>query len=691
MILELKKAMISLLVVIFSVSLFLPHSSAEKRQNVQPDLEYTLKKIITVDGKRYKDLNGNGKLDPYENWQLSDEERVKDLVSKMTLEEKAGLLLIPEFPEFKNGKLVLPNKMLDQHTRYFIFREILNADVIANYNNQLQQAAEGSRLGVPVMMISNPRNHTGGIHAVGATNIGQSGGFSHWPDPLGLAATRDMDLIAEFAKIASKEFRATGIRKLYGYSADVATEPLWPRIDETFGEDPRLISDIISRIVKGFQGDILNENSVTTTTRHYPGGGARNKGTDPHFEEGRFNIYSTEGSLLRWHLPPFRAAIEAETTSIMPYYAYPSNESAEQGLPHFSDKLQFEEVGFALNKQFINDYLRKELGFLGYVNSDTSAVIDKAWGALNASVEERFAKALNAGTNIFSGAANPAPIINAVKRGLVDIERVNHSATYLLTEMMKLGLFENPYVDPKEALKVVDNPNSQKLANEAHRKSVVLLRNDKNLLPLTAEKIEPIKLYTEVFPGGDNGKNTQQLREIIRNYDKSITMTDNLENATHAFVWVQPRQDLFKRKPTVTIGPDTGISNVKRIIEIQKKIPTITAIEMRSPWLINEIEPNAAAVIATFGVKPEAVVDVIRGTFNPVGKLPFTIPASQEAVDNEVGDTPGFREAPSYVYRAKSGDAYGYNFGLSYNMETYVRPEIIEELKRFTKEGFFDN
>ena len=677
-----KKIFATSLSVLLTMSLFTSQASAEKREIAKPEMEVRVKGKLTLDGKEFKDLNGNGKLDPYENWQLSDDERARDLVSQMTLEEKAGLLLIPEFPAFKEGKLVLPNKMLNQNTRYFIFRETPGADVIASYNNQLQEVAEESRLGIPVVIISNPRNHPGASAATRKPNLEEPGQSSYWPDPLGLAATRDLDLIVDFAQIASKEFRATGIRKLYGYSADVATDPLWPRIDETFGEDPRIISDIIFRIVKGFQGDILNENSVTTTVRHFPGGGARSKGHDPHFEEGQFNIYPTEGSLKRYHIPPFRAAIEADTTSIMPYYAYPSNRSANQGLPPFSSEQQFEEVGFALNKGFIDDYLRAELGFLGYVNSDTSAVIDKAWGALHLPVEERFAKALNAGTNIFSGAANPDPIIKAVKQGLVDEEKVNRSATYLLTEMMMLGLFENPYVDPKQALEVVNNPASQERADEAHHKSVVLLRNDNNLLPLTDEKINEVKLYVEMFPVRLGGENTQRLKEKIRNHDKAIMIVDNLEEATHAFIWVMPRQDLLKRFPQLLIGPETEISEIARINEIQKKVPTITAINMSSPWLLDNIEPNAAAVIATFGVKPEALLDVIRGRFNPTGKLPFTLPASQEEVDKEAGDVPGFREAPSYVYRAKSGDAYEYNFGLTYHTERNEQSSLMDRLKK---------
>jgi len=662
---KLKKLLASSIVIVFTSSLILPMFQVSAEQVLQPNLGVRIKSTLSIDGNVYKDLNGNGQLDPYENWQLSDEERARDLVSKMTLEEKAGLLLIPEFPQFEEGKLVLPNAYLDQNTRYFIFRDTPSANVIADYNNQLQEAAEGSRLGIPIMIISNPRNHATSIQAL--SGLGKQGQFSYWPNTLGLAATRDLKLIEDFSRITANEFRATGIRKIYGYSADVATDPLWPRIDETFGEHPALVSDIIFRIVKGYQGDVLNENSVTTTVRHFPGGGARDRGKDSYFEEGRFNIYPTAGSLLRYHLPPFRAAIEAETSSIMPYYAYPSNVSANQGLPPFSQTQQFEEVGFTFNKAMINDYLRAELGFIGYVNSDTSAVIDKAWGALDLTMEERYAKALNAGTNIFSGASDPTPIINAVNQGLVSESLVDRSAQYLITEMLMLGLFENPYVEPGKALEAVNDPDSKQRADDAHRKSIVLLRNDNDLLPLTDDKLQNMKLFVQVFPGGENGQNTQNLKDLIRKFDPNIKVIDNIEEATHAFVWILPSMDLLgQSKITLTIGPDTGIFNIERVSEIQKKVPTITAIDFKNPWLINKIEPNAASVLATFGVKPESLLDVIRGKFNPVGKLPITIPASKEALENSAGDVPGFRKGTSYIYQNKNGDKYQYNFGLSY-------------------------
>ncbi|MFJ7726758.1 glycoside hydrolase family 3 N-terminal domain-containing protein [Neobacillus sp. NPDC097160] len=667
-----KKAATLSIAALMATSLVIPYASAEQgksngnKQNA-PTIEARAKNILIKGEKKFKDLNNNGRLDPYENWQIPIDVRVKDLVKEMTLEEKAGMMLITEFPKFQNDKLVLPNKLIDQNTRYYIFRQTPTADVIADYNNQLQEVAEGSRLGIPIVITSNPRNHA----STDYTNSSEGAGMhSFWPGPLGLAATRDASLVKDFAETAAKEWRAAGIRKVYGYTADIATDPLWARIEDTFGEQPELASNMIYNVIKGFQGDELGKDSVAITVKHFPGGGARDNGLDPHFVEGKFNPYPTEGSLLKYHIPTFKAAIAAGVSSVMPYYAFPSNTSADQGLPWYSKTQQFEEVGFALNKAIITDLLRGQLGFKGYVNSDTGAVGNNAWGAEGLSPEQKFAKAIDAGTNIISGASDPTPIIDAVKHGLLAEEKVDESVTFLLTEMMKLGLFENPYVNAQNALNVVNNPESQKKADEAHRKSLVLLRNDKingeNVLPLNDAKINNVKLYVEMFPGGNDATATKKLKETIQKYDKSITITNNLSEATHAFVWVRPVQSNWDNNPRITIGPETGINNVDRIIEIQKKVPTITAIKFTNPWLIDQIEPNAAAVISTFGVKAEAIVDVIRGKFNPTGKLPFTIPANKAAVDNEVGDIPGYVEDPSYVYKNKNGDTYGFDFGLTY-------------------------
>lgn len=341
----------------------------------------------------------------------------------------------------------------------------------------------------------------------------------------------------------------------------------------------------------------------------------------------------------------------------------------ERRVAPFNEKQQFEEVGFTFNKAFITGLLREKLGFKGYVNTDTGAAESRPWGIEHFSIEERVAKAINAGTNIFSGKNSPQPIINAIKKGLVQETQINHSVVFLLTEMMEMGLFENPYVDPNMALETVNNPESRKRADLAQRKSIVLMRNDQEVLPLQTEKIKEMKLYVAMFPEGEQDSASVKLKEDIKRYHSDIVLTEQLEQATHALVWIQPKQDLLSKNPTITIGPETGIKNMAKIFEIQKSVPAIMVIHFSSPWLIDKIEPNAAAVIGTFGVKTEALLDVIFGTFNPTGKLPFTIPANKEAVKMEKGDVPGFAEDPSYVYKARTGDKFGYGFGLSYDAE----------------------
>jgi beta-glucosidase len=707
---KIKKAAVLSAGALMLSSLVIPYASAdrgnENKAEVKtvPQLSVTSKDILTINGKEYKDLNNNGKLDKYENWELPVNVRVKDLVKQMSLEEKAGMMLISshymgnsrscpdtvgsltceqdtettinrwsvpgqQFYEF-NPPIVEASAatkgIQERNLRYLIIRDNPSAKDLATWINELQEIAEDTRLGIPVVMTSNPRNHAGNL-AFGFSEA--SGQFSVWPGELGLAATRDAELVKEFGQIAAKEWTSTGIRKGYMYMADVVTDPLWNRINGTFGEHPDLASEMIYAVVKGFQGEELGTDSVSLTTKHFPGGGSRQDGHDPHYEWGKFNPYPTEGSLYKYHLPSFKAAIEAGTTSIMPYYAYPSN---EYSVPQLKNGEEFEEVGFAYNKKLITDLLRKELKFQGYVNSDTSIIYAMPWGVENLTKPERYAKAINAGTDIVSGEADPTDLIKAVKDGLIKEKRIDEAVTRLLTEMMVLGLFENPYVDPDKAQSIADDPASQAKADEAHRKSIVLLRNDDNTLPLKDDKVKNIKLYVEVFSSGTTGQTrTADLKKSITQYDPSITVVDNLAEATHALVYAIPNTvpDRPNIPLSVALGAETGI-NVEKIKEIEEAVPTILTVNMTSPWLIGEIEENAAATLAVFGVKAEALVDVIRGKFAPTGKLPFTIPANQEAVDNNNGDVPGYDEDPSYVYRDKNGNAYGFDFGLTYDEKT---------------------
>jgi beta-glucosidase len=670
----------------------------------QPEIEVaTQDRILEIDGLYFRDANGSKSLDVYEDWTKPVSTRVADLISKMSLEQKAGLIYInTHSPEADpaDGKFVTPANskiVTEQKLRHVIYRLSQNLGDIANYNNQMQQLAEGLELGIPVVITSNPRN-SASTDYTNITNVQDQHTF--WPGTLGFAAARDVEAVAEFADIARQEWRAAGIRKVYGYMADVATDPLWARIEETFGEDPKLVGDMNYEIVRGFQTEELGKDSVAITVKHFPGGGARDDGQDPHFENGSFNIYPTEGSLEKYHIPPFQRAIEAGVASVMPYYAYPSNDSADQGLEPYSETQQFEEVGMTLNKGII-DYLREGLGFKGYINSDSGAVAGSAWGYHEdengnpISGAQKVAKALQAGTNIISGGATPELVIEAVNADQSLESKVDESITYTLSEMMTLGLFEDPYVNPTEAIAAANNEEHRALAYDAHQKSVVLMRNDKidggkKLLPLTNGKLKDVKLYVEGFVGvaaprslkgeeaakyvADNSALqsagfTADLKKTLTEKFPNIELVESVEEATHAYVYVKPTQSNWDNNPRIDINETTGISDVDRIVKIQKTVPTITALNFTNQWLINELEPNAAALIGTFGTLQEAVFDVITGKFKPVGKLPFAIPASAEAVEKEVGDVPSFapEEYADFEYVNKNNDKYEYGFGLSYS------------------------
>lgn len=662
-------------------------SCAGEKGSKQPALGTRSVSVIEKNRLQFKDLNKNGEVDPYEDWRLTSEERAEDLLSRMTLEERAGLMHITSerrrgggvpgggafpgrAPGAEPGRAVgsepsrdsaedLPEDPFpatidyinNRHLRYLVIRDNIPASALAVRNNKYQEIAEQSRLGIPVVFTSNPRNHVSRIE-FGITEA--SGQFSLWPGQLGLAAANDSSLIRQFAEIARKEWRASGIRKIYGYQVEVATEPRWRRISGTFGESPDLSAEYTWALVRGFQGPVINSESVVHTIKHFPGDGPVHLGLDPHGEAGQWAVYPTEGSLYKYHLPPFQAAFDAGVSSLMSYYNRPNNSLSVpqlKGLP-------FEEVAGAYNKAIITD-LPKEMGFTGYVNTDSGILGGMAWGVQELSMEERYAKAVGAGSALFSDVNDPSPLISAVQNGLLSEEDLNPAVKSLLKEIFALGLFENPYVDPELAREIAEDPESQAIAYEAHKRSIVLLRNS-GILPLADNK----KVYIEAFSGNSSETATRSFKELA---GKSVTVTDHPSEADVALVWAMPNTYEISAEEGVSVNLDknTGI-DVKRIKEIESALPTILIIDFSNPWIINEIEPGAAAVLATFGVKGEALFDIIYGRFNPTGKLPFTIPKDQEAVSKNASDVPGYAEDFDYVYADRDGNDYTFGFGISY-------------------------
>jgi beta-glucosidase len=530
--------------------------------------------------------------------------------------------------------------VLTYNLRHFILRANTNAKTIAEWSNNLQALSESSRLGIPSIVASNPRNHITIDNSIGLS-VGTTA-FSKWPGELGMAAMRDFKLTREFAEIAAKEWTSVGLRKGYMYMADLATEPRWQRVEGTFGEDANLAASMIREIVLGFQGEKLGANSVALTTKHFPGGGPQVDGQDSHFDWGKNQHYP--GGMFAYHLIPFKAAIEAGTSSIMPYYSRPTGP-------------QFEEVGYSYNKAIIKDTLRNKLGFRGIINSDTGPIDMMPWGVENLTIPERYQKAINAGVDIFSGNADPTVLLETVKKGMVSEQRINESIARLLREKFLLGLFENPYVDPEAAAKIVGNSEFQKKADLAMRKSIVLLRNNNKQLPLAGGT----KVYFETYY--DNGR-SQKPVSVIKptNNNWNLQFVSTPEEADVVLLWLIPNGGgLFSSEGTaIDLQLSKNRIDVAHVNQLKTGKPTIVVVNYTNPWVIDEIDTgDLKSVLATFGTTQEALLDVVTGKFNPSGKMPFTTPVSMKAVLENKADVPGYLEPKGYAW-------FNFGDGLSY-------------------------
>ncbi len=662
--------------------LFLILNGAFAQKITQPLLESRSAKIIKKGKLTFKDLNKNSKLDRYEDWRLPQEIRINDLISKMTLEEKVGFMLISTTrlkgdwsfqqnapkEEITNGfneedlvqsvnmfsRQPLQNPILSAagttkavnqlHQRHFILRANTSSKIMAEWSNNLQALCEASRLGIPAIVASNPRNHLT-IDASIGLSVGSTV-FSKWPGELGLAAMRDFKLTREFAEIAGKEWAAVGLRKGYMYMADLATEPRWQRIEGTFGEDADLAANMIREIVLGFQGPKLGLNSVAMTTKHFPGGGPQVNGQDSHFEWGKFAHYP--GGKFDYHVKPFIAAIEAGTSSIMPYYSAPKD-----------DKM--EPVGFSYNKAIVNDLLKTKLGYKGIINSDTGPIDMMPWGVEKLTIPERYQKALEAGVDIFSGGADPTILLETIKKGLVTEARINESIAKLLKEKYDLGLFENPYVNVENAIKVVGNIDFQKKADLAQRKSIVLLRNEAKMLPLKPLSNEkPLKVFFEM--NYDNGRSKTPKSTIIPKENKwGYEFVNNRELADVVLLWLVPNGgSLFNNSGgEIELQLSKNKIDIAHINETTYHKPTIIVVNYTNPWVIDEVDnPNVKTVLATFSTTPEAILDVISGQHNPTGKMPFSTPKSRKAVMENKSDVPGYMEANYSLFDFGQGLSY---------------------------------
>jgi len=696
-------------------------SCSKKEKKTQPKLGYRTVNVIEENGLTFKDLNKNNKLDKYEDWRLSADERSKDLLTKMSLEEKAGFMLINSLnmvgskaAEASGGKLVAsdlaeredeqsgragsagqnrPQSSVDNtsgrnqntrgqgarggtrgsgqnpegafiasmntsvstsktvkefHNRHFILRANESARVTAEWANKLQELCESEPLGIPAIIASNPRNNITTNASLG-TSVGTTV-FTDWPGELGLSAMRDLSLVQKFADDSRQEWVAVGLRKGYMYMADLATEPRWSRVNGTFGENSDWVAKMIREVILGFQGEKLNSTSVALTTKHFPGGGSGKDGQDSHFEWGKAEIFP--GGMFKNNLIPFQAAIDAGTSAIMPYYSLPEG-------------TEFEEVGYAFNKGVIHDVLRTQMGFKGIINSDTGPLTRMAWGVENLTKPERYKKAIEAGVNIFSGESDPAMLVEVATSGAVEMALIDSSVVRLLKEKFELGLFENPYVNVDDAEKIVNNENFRESAALALRKSIVLLRNENDALPVKPKT----KVYFESLQRNARGPESDIPNVYtLNNGQYEVEFVKSSEEAEMVILWIQPGGNSLFRSTgePISLSLSKCSVDVDYVNKISAKKPTVLVINYTNPWVINEVynqdTKNVAGVLATFGTTPDALLDVITGKFNPSGKMPFSTPVSDQAVENQKEDMPGYMEGEGYAL-------FNYDEGISYNLK----------------------
>lgn len=727
-------------------------------------LEARVKGVLTEKGRQFKDLNANGQVDTYEDWRKPVEERVADLVERMTLEEKAGLMLIdtvnascdPATGEFGTVPPTAVDFIGTQQMHRFIFRNVVDSGErgacqvggggfatnvrvtpaeAATFMNQMQELSEGTRLGIPVLYKSNARNH---IDAQARAGINEAAGaFSAFPKEAGVAAAAlgeqakatgeatdgDMSVVEDFAAVMGEEWSSIGLRGMYGYMADLSTEPRWYRTHETFTEDAPLGANIMGQLVETLQGEVGKdgnslspETDVALTMKHFPGGGPQELGFDPHYAFGKAQVYP--GDAFGYHLQPFEAAIEAGVSSIMPYYGVPVD------VTHAG--VDYDEVGMAFSDQIVNGLLRDQMGFAGYVNSDTGIINDRAWGLEDATIPERVAAAINSGTDTLSGFNQVQTIIDLVDAGLVTEERVDLAAERLLAPMFEMGLFEDPYVDPAVATATVGSDENRAVALDLQRKSTVLLQNreidGESLLPLdggetvyvlgNVDADEVAAAGYDVIDGNDpaeqrtaadadvalismtarnvntgtyastspaTGLNPEHVNpSVIEGYDgldgQSLygesdacvingggACTDNGLRFGGSFPWETSIIDFSGMADAESWEVTPSLDTVQQVMGEVGAENTVLDVYFRQPFVLDEASGlrDAGAILANFGNSTAALMDIVSGEFDPQGRMPFALAGTREAIIQQNSDTPGYDETDD-------GALYPFGFGLSY-------------------------
>ena len=708
--------------------------------------------LLVVDRYAFKDLNKNGILDPYEDWRLIAQDRAIDLASKMTINQIAGLMLYSKhqaIPASSQGffkgtydEKILeesganPSDLTDQqkkflsndNLRHVLITSVQSPKIAAEWNNKAQSFVEGIGLGIPINISSDPRHQS---RADAEFNAGSGGEISMWPTTLGLAATFNPDIVENFGNIASKEYRALGITTALSPQIDLSTDPRWLRFNGTFGENPRLATDMTRAYIDGFQNSMKNTvitdgwglESVNAMVKHWPGGGTGEAGRDAHYGMGKYAVYP--GNQFEIQLTPFingAFKLKGKTkmaSAVMPYYSISYNQDTKNN----------ENIGNAFNSYIIKDLLRTKYGYDGVICTDWGVTGDqgpldvffggKPWGVEHLSVAERHYKVLTAGVDQFGGNNDPQPLIAAYKMGAEEMgedamrSRFEDSAVRLLKNIIRVGLFEDPYLDLEITSSTVGKPEFLAAGYDAQLKSVVLLKNQKNILPLPEkstvyvpkrftpagrnffgapipEKLEyPVNMETMrkyfnisetpdiadfalVFiesPKSGNGYDKTDIKTNGTGYvpislqyndyiavdarETSLAGGDPLENFSN-------RSYQGKSQKTQNISDMTMVNATSALMGDK---PVIVLINTSNPMIFTEFESNVSGIVVHFGVQNQALLDIISGNSEPSGLLPFQMPSNMTTVELQNEDVPQDMEC----YVDSEGNKYDFGYGLNWD------------------------
>lgn len=615
----------------------------------------------TTENENYRDLNKNGVMDPYENKLLPVENRVADLLSRMTLAEKVGQMMHPTFVPQADGSppYYLQEWVENKGVGWLLMRGSPGAMAAANCTNQIQAWGENSRLGIPVVISMDS------IHGLSYVK----GAMVH-PHDLGLAATENVELVRKLTEMHRKESIAIGVRETLSPVADVATEPRWGRVYEDFGENADLVAEMVRAEVEAFQaGTELNENSVMSTTKHFPGAGPQMDGMD-------MAPIVTTAETLEYHLKPWKAAIEAGTGAVMPYYSIP---------------LLLDNMAALGSEPTLQGLLRENLGFEGIIVTDWGMVwaIRQAgmYYGKNISQDEALEIGLGAGVDVIGGPAitGSSSFIDAIVRlvgeGKIHEENINSANRRILRAKFKLGVFDDPYVDPDYAENIVGYEEHQALSLEAARQSMTLLKNAHNILPLN----ENMTILVAGLRAGDidsltGGWSSMQegdsIVDGIRNRVGDNSRVFYVEDDTEEAAELAKSCDVAVvavGEPSYVHSPSWGAdqldltSSQSDMLEAiyETGTPIVVVVLMGRPYILTWCEANADAILVAYypgNQGARAIAETLFGDHTPTGKLPIQFPRSMDQVLAQEEDVPYDLTNP----------LYDHGYGITYGM---VEPE----------------